>query len=262
MAFTVATIVGPAVGGVLLAAGGAAVVYAVSVAVVVVAAGLVAVLAAPQERGSGAPVGWANALDGLRFLRARPMLFAAVGLDFVAVFLGGATALLPIYAVEVLHVGATGLGVLRAAPAVGAAVMGLWLTARPLERGLGRALFVSVGVFGAATIGFGVSTSVPVSIGLLAVLGAADMVSMVIRSGLMQVLVPSEWRGRVTAVTSVFIGASNELGELESGVAARLLGPVGAVVVGGVGTLAVVFVGSAGLRELRQLDTLPSALPA
>jgi hypothetical protein len=259
MAFTVAVIVGPAVGGVLLAAWSADVVYGASVAVIVVAAFLVVGFVAGEERGSGAPIALANALDGLRFLRSRPMLFAAVALDFVAVFLGGATALLPIYAVDVLHVGATGLGVLRAAPAVGAAVMGLWLTARPLERGLGRALFFSVGLFGAATIVFGLSTSLPLSLGMLAVLGAADMVSMVIRSGLMQVLVPSEWRGRVSAVTSVFIGASNELGELESGVAARFVGPVGAVVAGGLGTLAVVAVGGTGLGELRRLDTLPQA---
>jgi hypothetical protein len=199
----------------------------------------------------------AAALDGLRFLRGRPMLFAAIGLDFVAVFLGGVTALLPIFAVDVLHTGATGLGVLRAAPAFGAAAMGAWLTARPLERHLGAAMFVGVVLFGVATIVFGTSTSLPLSLAMLAVLGAADMVSMVVRSGLMQVLVPSEWRGRVSAVTSVFIGASNELGEMESGVAAKLLGPVGAVVVGGVGCVAVALAGALAFPSLRRMDRLP-----
>jgi MFS family permease len=263
MMFTVATIVGPAVGGLLLASSSSTAVYVVA-AVVVAAAALLLSLVQPSTSTSTktAPrVRLSAALDGLRYLRGRPMLFAAIGLDFVAVFLGGVTALLPIFAADVLHTGATGLGVLRAAPAFGAAAMGAWLTARPLERRLGPAMFLGVIVFGLATIVFGLSTSVPLSLAMLAVLGAADMVSMVVRSGLMQVLVPSEWRGRVSAVTSVFIGASNELGETESGIAAKLLGPVGAVVVGGVGCVVVAVTGAALFGELRRMDKLPAAPP-
>ncbi len=258
MLFTVATIVGPAVGGLCLAALSARAVY-VGAAVVIGAATILLGLVAVPTPSNGLPtVRLAAALDGLRYLRRRPLLLASLGLDFVAVFLGGVTALLPIFAVDVLHTGATGLGVLRAAPALGAALMGAWLTVRPIERRLGAALFLGVVVFGLATIVFGLSTYLPLSLAMLSILGAADMVSMVVRSGLMQVLVPSEWRGRVSAVTSVFIGASNELGELESGVAAKVLGPVGAVVVGGVGCVVVAVLGAAALPELRRLDTLPS----
>jgi MFS family permease len=258
MLFTMATIAGPALGGVVLASSSTATVYVAAVVVFVGAMMLLVFVREPAERGPKTSVRLAAALDGLRYLRQRPMLLASIGLDFVAVFLGGVTALLPVYAVDVLSVGATGLGVLRAAPAFGAALMGAWLTARPLERRLGPALFLGVFVFGGATIVFGVSQSLPLSLAMLAVLGAADMVSMVVRSGLMQVLVPSEWRGRVSAVTSVFIGASNELGELESGVAAKLLGPSAAVVVGGVGCVMVAGAAAMALPELRALDRLPS----
>jgi predicted MFS family arabinose efflux permease len=257
MLFTVATIVGPALGGLLLAAVSAVAVYGGAVVFLIASVGLLAVVRLPSEPQATPPVRMSAAWDGLRYLRGRPLLFVAIGLDFVAVFLGGVTALLPIFAVDVLHVGATGLGVLRAAPALGAASMGAWLTVRPLERRLGPALFLGVFVFGGATVVFGLSTSLPLSLAMLAVLGAADMVSMVVRSGLMQVLVPSVWRGRVSAVTSVFIGASNELGELESGVAARLLGPVGAVVAGGVGCVVVALLGAAAFPLLRRMDTLP-----
>ncbi|MBM4281689.1 MAG: MFS transporter [Deltaproteobacteria bacterium] len=257
MLFTVATILGPALGGLLLAALSPTAVYVAAVVVIVAAGLLLATVAAPVEARAPPAVRLSAALDGLSYLRGRPLLFASIGLDFVAVFLGGVTALLPIFAVDVLHTGATGLGVLRAAPAFGAALMGAYLTVRPLERRLGPALFLGVFVFGVATVVFGLSTSLPLSLAMLAVLGAADMVSMVVRSGLMQVLVPSEWRGRVSAVTSVFIGASNELGELESGVAAKLLGPVGAVVIGGVGCVLVATVAAVAVPDLRRLEALP-----
>ena len=237
--FMGAIVVGPAVGGLLFAAVGGAV-YVVAAAVVVVAAIAVAVLTVPaSDRLSTSELTFKNALDGLRFMRQQPALMASVALDFVAVFLGGVTALLPVYAVEVLHVGAPGLGVLRAAPAVGAGVMGLWLTWRQLSHRPGQALIVSVMVFGACTIGFGLSTSFPLSLSLLAMLGAADMVSVVVRGALLRTLVPAQWRGRVSAMNSVFIGGSNQLGELESGVAAKVFGAEGAIVVGGVGAIAV-----------------------
>ena len=237
--FMGAIVVGPALGGLLFAAAAGAV-YVVAAAVVAVAAVVVAVLKVPEaDRLSTSELTVKNALDGLRFMRRQPALLASVALDFVAVFLGGVTALLPVYAVEVLHVGAPGRGVLRAAPAVGAGAMGLWLAWRQLQRRPGQALIVSVMVFGACTIAFGLSTSFPLSLSLLAMLGAADMVSVVVRGALLRSLVPPEWRGRVSAMNSVFIGGSNQLGELESGVAAKALGAEGAIVVGGVGAIAV-----------------------
>ncbi|MDP2342754.1 MAG: MFS transporter [Deltaproteobacteria bacterium] len=257
MLFCIAAIAGPSIGGVLLAAISADFVYLVSAMLVGVAVLLTALVQAPRtEAGEKARLSFATALDGLRFVWGQPVLFSAIAMDFVAVFLGGITALLPIFAVDVLHVGAAGLGVLRAAPSVGAGVLGLWLTLRPLRRRTGLTLMVCVAIFGGATIVFGLSTSFPLSLAMLAVLGAADMVSVVVRSALLQVLVPSEWRGRVSAVNGVFIGASNELGEMESGVAARLIGPVAAVVAGGVGTVVVVVVVFLAVPALWRIDSL------
>lgn len=241
LAMVGAIIAGPAVGGVILAAFDANTVYRVSA--VVVALALVGLLVV---RDPGVPEGnegrakdltLSSALDGLRFIWRVPALGASIALDFVAVFLGGVTALLPVYAVDILYVGPVGLGVLRAAPAIGAGLMGLALSVRPLKRQAGKALLVCVAVFGVATIVFGFSRWFPLSLAMLSVLGAADMVSMIVRGALLQVFVPTEWRGRVSAVNSVFIGASNELGELESGVAARLFGATGAVFLGGVGAI-------------------------
>ncbi|MFZ4757191.1 MAG: MFS transporter [Burkholderiaceae bacterium] len=177
---------------------------------------------------------------GVGFIRSRPVLLGAISLDMVAVLLGGATALLPIYAKDILQTGPWGLGLLRSAPAVGALGVALWLSRRPLQRRVGPLLFAAVAVFGAATVVFGLSTSLPLSFVALAVLGGADMVSVVIRMSIVQLETPDAMRGRVGAVNSVFIGASNQIGEFESGVAAAWLGPVAAVVLGGLGTLAVV----------------------
>ncbi len=257
MLFCIAAIVGPAIGGVLLAAFGADFVYRISGALLAISVVLMALVDAPRtEAGDKAKLSIANALDGLRFLRSQPILFACVTMDFVAVFLGGVTALLPIFASDVLHTGASGLGVLRAAPAVGAGVMATWLAFRPLHKKIGVTLLACVALFGVATVVFGLSTSFPLSLAMLAVLGAADMVSVVVRSALLQVLVPDEWRGRVSAVNSVFIGASNELGEMESGSLAKVLGPVGAVVVGGVGTVVVVFAMTLLVPALKDVDTV------
>ena len=257
MLFCMAAIIGPSIGGVLLAAVSVEFVYLVSASIVTGSVLIMAIVQAPRtEAGDKAQLSLSTALDGLRFVWGRPVLFSAIAMDFVAVFLGGITALLPIFAIDVLHVGAPGLGVLRAAPAIGASMMALWLTLRPLRRRAGIALLVCVAIFGLATITFGLSTSFPLSLAMLAVLGAADMVSVVVRSALLQLLVPSEWRGRVAAVNAVFIGASNELGEMESGVAARVMGPVAAVVVGGVGTLVVVAVIFLAVPALWRIDSL------
>ena len=186
------------------------------------------------------------------------MIFGAISLDLFAVLLGGATALLPIYARDILLVGPWGLGLLRSMPAIGAACMALFLAWRPLTRHTGRRMFQAVAIFGLATIGFGLSTSMPLSLACLFVLGAADMVSVFVRQTLVQIDTPDAMRGRVSAVNTVFIGASNELGEFESGAVAALIGTVPAVVAGGLGTLLVAALWARWFPELRDRDRLVS----
>jgi MFS family permease len=237
--FQVAVIGGPAVGGLLFVFGGGAV-YGTSLALLVLSLALVLRIG---RAGAGSRVQALDAdslLAGVRFVRANRVLLGAISLDLLAVLLGGATALLPIYAKDILGVGATGLGVLRSAPALGALAMSVTLARSPLRRGVGRALLIAVGVYGLCMLVFGVSRSFALSLAALALSGAADMVSVVVRQTLVQSQTPDEMRGRVGAVSSMFIGASNQLGEFESGATARFLGPVGSVVLGGLGTLCVV----------------------
>jgi MFS family permease len=177
---------------------------------------------------------------GLQFIFAKPVILGAVSLDLFAVLFGGATAMLPIFAKDILHAGPTGLGILQASPAIGALGMTWYLSRFPLKRSVGRSLFISVAIFGVGTILFAISTSFAFSLLMLVMLGAADCVSVVIRQSLVQLETPDDMRGRVSAVNSVFIGASNQLGEFESGVAAALIGIVPSVVAGGVGTLLIV----------------------
>ncbi len=179
----------------------------------------------------------ATLLVGVDFIWRRKPVFGAVSLDLFAVLLGGAVALLPIYAKDILATGPWGLGLLRSAPAVGALAMSIALTRRPVEHRVGRALLVAVAVFGPCMVVFGLSRSFVLSLVALAVSGAADMVSVVIRQALVQLETPDAMRGRVSAVNSIFIGASNQLGEFESGATAALFGPVGSVVAGGMGTV-------------------------
>ncbi|KAF0255014.1 MFS transporter [Pseudomonas putida] len=233
-----ATIVAPAVGGFLYAFGSLWV-YGPTVALNAIACVLTLSL---QARGQVVQRGRASIeslLAGIRFIRSRPDILGAISLDLFAVLLGGATALLPVFAKDILLTGPLGLGLLRSAPAVGALAMSLWLARFPFERNVGRTMFTAVGVFGVATIAFGLSTSFWFSLAVLVVLGAADMISMVIRSSFVQLETPDEMRGRVSAVNGLFIGASNQLGEFESGVTAHWFGTVPAVVMGGVGTLVV-----------------------
>ena len=232
---------GPLAAGVLLATTrSAAVCYAVSAAgSALFVAALATVRAAPYVRAAGA-ASLAGILDGARFVWREPVLLAALTLDMVAVLFGGATALLPVYATDVLGVGAAGFGWLRAMPSVGAVAMALALTVLPPFRRTGRVLLAVVAAFGVATLVFGGSRSYGLSLAALFALGAADNVSAVIRATLLQVLTPDALRGRVGAVNAVFIGTSNEIGEFESGVAAHLLGPVAAVVLGGTMTLVTV----------------------
>jgi hypothetical protein len=202
-------------------------------------------------------------LAGVHFVWGHKVVLGAISLDLFAVLFGGATALLPIYAKDILHTGPMGLGVLRSAPAVGALLMSLALTRWPVRRRTGPLLMSAVAVYGLATLGFGLSSHFAPALLALAVTGAADMVSVVIRSTLVQLETPDAMRGRVSAVNSVFIGASNQLGEFESGATAALMGPVGSVVLGGVGTLIVAGLWLKLFPALAQRDALlPSASPA
>jgi MFS family permease len=200
--------------------------------------------------------------EGIRFVRSRPVVYGAISLDLFAVLLGGAVSLLPIYARDILHVGPTGLGLLRSAPAFGAALTALCLTRRPVERKVGRTMFAAVAVFGVGTVVFGVSRDFGLSLGALAITGAADQISVYIRSALVQFATPDAMRGRVSAVSTLFISASNELGGFESGVTAALLGTVPAVVVGGIGTLAVVAIWMRAFPPLRTVDRMREVIPA
>jgi len=258
-AFQVATIAAPAAAGFIYAIG-PQVVYGLSALLFALAVVMIAG-ARPIRAQQRAPAGrsaWQNFLDGLRFIRGERAVLGAISLDMMAVLLGGATALLPIVASEILHTGAWGLGLLRSAPAVGALATSLWLARHPLEHRVGPLMFGSVGLFGIATIVFGLSSELWLSLTALFVLGAADMVSMVFRGAYIQLATPDAMRGRVGAVNGLFIGASNQLGEFESGVTAAWLGTVPAIVLGGIGTLVVAALWMRLFPALAQLDRLPS----
>ena len=233
-----AIVAGPALGGFIYVAGAQAV-YGVCMTLFAIAGALVARVHYEHAPRPGQVMSLDTVLGGVRFVSQRPVVLGAISLDLFAVLLGGATALLPIFAKDVLHTGPWGLGLLRASPAAGALVLSLVLSRWPITRRAGRVLLSAVAVYGAATLVFGLSTSFALSMAALTVAGAADMVSVVIRQSLVQLDTPDEMRGRVSAVNSVFIGASNQLGEFESGVTAAWLGPVGSVLLGGVGTLLV-----------------------
>ncbi len=255
--FQVSTIVGPTLGGVLYLAG-ANVVYGCVAALL----GVSTLMMSSLRAGGRAPtiqqsVTLDSVLSGLRFVRSRGVVLGAISLDLFAVLFGGATALLPVYARDILHTGPTGLGILRTAPAVGAALCALLLTFSPLTRHVGRWLFFGVSLFGLATIVFGCSTNLIVSIIALIALGAGDLVSVYLRHLLVQLETPDAIRGRVSAVNAVFIGASNELGEFESGVTAAWFGTVRAVIVGGIATLVVAGCWARWFPELRTMDQLP-----
>jgi len=232
-----AIIGGPALGG-LLYTHNVITVYAVSTGLLLLAMGLALVVRYRHKPSTGA-ADLRSVLAGARFVWQHKALLGAITLDLVAVLLGGATALLPIFARDLLHTGPQGLGLLRAAPAVGALLMSVALTRWPLQRRVGHSMLAAVAVFGVANVVFGLSDDLIVSLLALAVTGAADSISVVTRLTLMQLETPEDMRGRVSAVNSIFIGASNQLGEFESGATAALWGPVGSVVVGGVATVAV-----------------------
>lgn len=251
----VSTIMGPALAG-LLYAWHSAIPYGIAGAMYLIAALMNTLMRTRgQSVTTSGPVTRASIFAGLQFIRGNPIVLGAISLDLFAVLLGGATALLPIYARDILLTGPWGLGLLRTAPAVGALTVSLIIGRRPVRRRAGRVMFGAVAIFGLATIAFGLSHWLVVSFAALVVLGASDVVSVVIRSTLMAVLTPDAMRGRVNAVNALFIGTSNQLGEFESGVTAALLGPVGAVVLGGVGTILVALGCYRGFPALAAVDS-------
>lgn len=252
-----ATIVGPMLGGILCIAGPLAA-YAASFSLFVVSATIISFIRIRRTLTPREPASLRTIFAGITFIRNNPVVLGAVSFDLFAVLCGGVTALLPIYARDILQVGPQGLGLLRAAPAVGALAAAIYLARNPLASRVGRVMFVAVAIFGAMTIVFALSRSMLLSLVALVVLGCADMLSVVIRASLVQLETPDEMRGRVSAVNAVFIGTSNELGEFESGLTAALFGTVPAALLGGIGTLAVVLIWWRLFPQLLQRDRLQS----
>lgn len=238
-AFQIASILGPAIGGLLYALG-IATIYMVSGILFLVAGILMLQIQMRQEKPEGKGVTLESLFAGIKFIKSREIILGAISMDLFAVLLGGATALLPIYAKDILHIGAFGLGVLRSAPAVGAVVMSFLLGFFTLKRNVGKIMYTSVAVFGVATVFFALSSNFYLSLLALIILGASDMISVVIRQTLVQLNTPDSMRGRVAAVNMLFIGTSNQLGEFESGITAAWFGTVPAAALGGLGTLIVV----------------------
>jgi MFS family permease len=255
--FQAATILGPALGGVLYAAfHGPAGVYTTTLCVCLLAVLTLMRIRIQPETRVHQEVTARTVLAGLHYIWTHKIILGSISLDLFAVLLGGSVALLPVYAREILHTGPWGLGMLRSAPGIGALVMAVALAYRPLRSRVGKVMLTCVAGFGVFTIIFGISRSMGVSLVALLVVGAADMVSVVVRGTLVQVATPDEVRGRVNAVDMIFIGASNELGEFESGLTAHLFGTVPAVIIGGTGTLVVVALWSWLFPDLRNADQL------
>jgi MFS family permease len=255
LAWQTASITGPAIAGVLVAISPA---HAFVTALALYAAAAVCIASIRRNTKPQVQPGsrWRLMKEGLAYVWREKVIFGAISLDLFAVLLGGATALLPVFARDVLHVGPEGFGLLRAGPAIGATACALWLAANPIRNRAGIYMFGGVALFGLATCVFALSKALWLSVAALAVLGGADMLSVYVRQTLVQLVTPDHMRGRVSAVSSVFVGASNELGEFESGVLARFLGPVGAALFGGVGALAVTGVWAWLFPALRKADRL------
>jgi len=255
--FQGATILGPSIGGFLYAfSRGPAMVYATAMVTAIAAVFSTLRIKLQAQARPREPVTWTTVLAGFHYIWTHKLVLGAISLDMFAVLLGGAVALLPVYASEILKTGPWGLGLLRSAPGAGAIVMAIVMAHRPLRRRAGIAMLWSVASFGALTIVFGVSRSLAVSLVALLLLGATDMVSVIIRAILVQLATPDEMRGRVNAVDMIFIGVSNELGEFESGLTAHWFGTVPAVVLGGVGTLIVIAIWAWAFPELRNADQI------
>jgi MFS family permease len=256
---------GPAVGGILFTlplAGvaakwnGAPVVYGFTLVMLLGFIVLVSMIRAKMVRTNKRAFSMKTMLAGLEYVWRAKLLLGSISLDLFAVLLGGATALLPIFATDILHAGPRGLGLLRAMPSVGALVVSLTMVVKPIKRKAGATMLICVGIFGAATVVFGLSKSIWLSAAALVIVGASDMVSVVVRSSLLQLATPQEMRGRVSAVNWLFIGASNEFGEFESGVTAQWWGAVKAVVIGGIASMVVTTAAAGLFPQLRRADAL------
>ena len=250
-----AAILGPVVGGLLYGASAIAA-YSVALIFLIIAAVLVFMIPKPPQRSAANKVDMDQILAGFRFIFGEKIVLGAISLDLFAVLLGGAVALMPIFARDILELGPWGLGMLRAAPGVGAIIVAVLLAFYPIRQHAGVAMFVGVALFGVGTLIFGMSATPWLSIAALMLMGASDMISVYVRETLIALWTPDEVRGRVNAVNMVFVGASNELGEFRAGTMAHFIGAVPAVVIGGVGTLAVAIIWSLGFPKLRKIDSL------
>jgi MFS family permease len=253
--FQTATIIGPALGGFLYIYGAENVFLTVA-GLFMVSSLLISSIHTRQYINSNAPINRETVFAGISFIRSKSTILGAISLDLFAVLLGGATALLPVYAKEILMIGPIGLGLLRSAPAVGALGMSLFLANTPLKNDTGKKMFIAVIIFGLSTIVFALSKTIWLSLLALIVLGASDTISVVIRSSLVQLQTPDEMRGRVSAVNFMFVGTSNQLGEFESGILASLVGTVPSAALGGIGTIVVALLWMKLFPELRQMDKL------
>lgn len=255
--FQTATIAGPMIGGLLYGLTGSPLfVYLSSAAAYAIALALVSRVRLQTRTGPREAAQAGMVLDGMRYIWRNKLILGAISLDLFAVLLGGAVALLPVYAKQILHTGATGLGILRSAPGIGAVAMGIAVAHWPMRRRVGAGMLWCVAAFGVFTIVFGLSRNLALSLGTLVLVGAADTVSVIVRHTMIQLATPDEMRGRVSAVNMVFIGASNEVGQFESGITAQWLGTVPSVVLGGIGTIAIVALWSVLFPSLRRLDRL------
>ncbi len=255
LGFQTAKIIGPALGGLFLALGGLTLVY--GAAFVLIACSIIAIATAktPKHEKLSNARGLDMVFEGIRYIGRNKIVLGAISLDLFVVFFGGVVALLPVFARDILHVGEVGLGILAAAPAIGALTVAFLLARRPLARNVGAWMFWAVGIYGAATLVFGLSSLFWLSIAALIITGAADEISVYVRASLIQLATPDEMKGRVTSVSFIFISASNELGEFESGVAARFLGPVGAVILGGSVAITVALLWTRLFPDLARADS-------
>ncbi len=255
LSWQMGTVIGPAAAGFLFAHNASTPYWAAAVLLVIAAIAVSAIRPIQAKQSLDRPHPVSQMIDGLRYCRNERFLLGAITLDLFAVLLGGATAMIPLYAYTILHVGSEGLGWMRAAPAVGAAILASWFARHPLKNNVGVKMLAAVAVFGGATMVFGLSRNFALSLAMLALLGAADMLSVYVRGALVQLNTPDEMRGRVSSVSGLAISASNELGEMQSGLAAALLGPVWAVVFGGVGAILVAGLWARLFPELRNART-------
>ena len=263
--FQIANITGPAVGGLLFTIAlpgalarwaGAPIVYAMTLCTMLAFVALVSTLSPRAEARESRAFSLQSMMEGARYVRRAKLLLGSISLDMFAVLLGGAASLMPIFAQDILHAGPRGLGMLRGAPAIGALCVSVTLARRPIRHHAGKLMLVAVGVFGVATVVFGLSKSLPVSLAALFVIGASDNISVIVRQTILQLGTPPAMRGRVSAINWLFLGASNEFGEFESGLTAHWMGAVRAVVVGGVGSVVVTGLWSVLFPALRDVDSL------